>query len=177
MDLVKAAQMLLASHPELKLHLLFAGSGELGAELRAACNVVFDAESPSSQLPAPSFKKPPASFSGFLNQTEVSRAYVAADCLVLPSDYNETWGLVVNEAMASGLPCIISDRCGCAPDLGKYQGNSVFPFSNVEELAKKLANLFTIRQTVGQPPSLHETVEVVAELYANTVNPAAMIQK
>jgi hypothetical protein len=71
----------------------------------------------------------------------------------------------------------MSDRCGSAPDLGSYQGNSVFPFSNVEELAKKLANLFANRQTVGQPPSLHETVKVVAEIYANTVSPAAMIQK
>ena len=40
MDLVKAAQLLLASHPELKVHLLFAGSGELGAGLRDACSVV-----------------------------------------------------------------------------------------------------------------------------------------
>src|SRR6185503_4794941 len=28
-----------------------------------------------------------------------------------------TWGLVVNEAMASGLPVLVSDRCGCASDL------------------------------------------------------------
>ena len=60
---------------------------------------------------------PTASFVGFLNQSEISRAYVAADCLVLPSDANETWGLVVNEAMASGLPCIVSNACGCAEDL------------------------------------------------------------
>ena len=58
-----------------------------------------------------------ASFAGFLNQTEVSKAYVAADCLVLPSDYRETWGLVVNEGMASGLTCVVSDACGCAEDL------------------------------------------------------------
>ena len=60
---------------------------------------------------------PTASFVGFLNQSEISRAYVAADCLVLPSDATETWGLVVNEAMASGLPCIVSNACGCAEDL------------------------------------------------------------
>ncbi len=77
-------------------------------------------------------QKPRASFAGFLNQTQVSNAYVAADCLVLPSDYDETWGLVVNEAMASGLPCIISDRCGCAPDLGNAGGNAVFSFGNIQ---------------------------------------------
>jgi hypothetical protein len=71
---------------------------------------------------------------GFLNQTEISRAYVAADCLVLPSDYRETWGLVVNEAMASGLPCIISDQCGCAEDLGSLGMNEVFSCGNISEL-------------------------------------------
>jgi glycosyltransferase involved in cell wall biosynthesis len=59
----------------------------------------------------------PVRFSGFLNQTEIPRAYAAADALVLPSDARETWGLVVNEAMASGLPVIVSDAVGCAPDL------------------------------------------------------------
>jgi glycosyltransferase involved in cell wall biosynthesis len=60
---------------------------------------------------------PYASFTGFLNQTQISKAYVAADCLVLPSNHQETWGLVVNEALASGLPCLASDACGCSEDL------------------------------------------------------------
>jgi glycosyltransferase involved in cell wall biosynthesis len=117
LDLIKAAQLLRAARPELKIHLLFAGSGQLGAELRANCNVLFDQETPRSMLPAPRLEIPPASFTGFLNQTEISKAYVAADVLVLPSEYAETWGLVVNEAMASELACITSDNCGCAEDL------------------------------------------------------------
>jgi glycosyltransferase involved in cell wall biosynthesis len=56
-------------------------------------------------------------WAGFLNQSELGRAYAAADCLALPSDWGETWGLVVNEALATGLPCVVSDRVGCAPDL------------------------------------------------------------
>jgi glycosyltransferase involved in cell wall biosynthesis len=102
------------------LHLLFVGSGELGGKLRDQCRVVFDKghkTEPMGQSLNGHGNLPIASFAGFLNQTEMSKAYVAADCLVLPSDPGETWGLVVNEAMASGLPCIVSDACGCAEDL------------------------------------------------------------
>ncbi len=56
-----------------------------------------------------------AVWAGFLNQSELGRAYAAADCLVLPG--TDTWGLVVNEALATGLPCVVSDRVGCASDL------------------------------------------------------------
>jgi glycosyltransferase involved in cell wall biosynthesis len=58
-----------------------------------------------------------AVFLGFQNQRQLSRFYHAADLLSLPSRYNETWGLVVNEALHHGLPCVVSDRVGCMPDL------------------------------------------------------------
>lgn len=58
----------------------------------------------------------PIRLAGFLNQTEMARAYAASDVLVVPS-LSETWGLVVNEAMACGLPAVVSDGVGCAPDL------------------------------------------------------------
>lgn len=56
-------------------------------------------------------------FLGFQNQTRLSRFYHAADLLVLPSRHSETWGLVVNEALLHGLPCVVSDRVGSAVDL------------------------------------------------------------
>jgi glycosyltransferase involved in cell wall biosynthesis len=114
MDLIDAAACLNQSGSK-RVHLLFAGSGQLESELRQACNVVCDINSPISS--SANGHRPPASFTGFLNQTEISKAYVAADCLVLPSDHRETWGLVVNEALASGLPCAVSDACGCGEDL------------------------------------------------------------
>lgn len=56
-------------------------------------------------------------FLGFQNQTRLSRFYHAADLLVLPSRHSETWGLVVNEALLHGLPCVVSDQVGSAVDL------------------------------------------------------------
>src|SRR5262249_8738544 len=83
MDLVQAAAILWRRPgPEPSVHLLFVGSGELEAALRAACQVYSE---PCGKFD-PSDPRPPATFAGFLNQSEISRAYVAADCLVLPSD-------------------------------------------------------------------------------------------
>lgn len=53
---------------------------------------------------------------GFVNQSRMPAVYAAADCLVLPSE-EESWGLAVNEAMATGLPAVVSDRVGCRGDL------------------------------------------------------------
>jgi glycosyltransferase involved in cell wall biosynthesis len=60
---------------------------------------------------------PDVVFAGFLNRSEVARAYAAADVFTLLSREKETFGLVVNEALNFALPAVISDRVGCAPDL------------------------------------------------------------
>lgn len=57
-------------------------------------------------------------FLPFANQSEMPARYLLADIFVLPSKGpEETWGLAVNEAMHSGVPCIVSDRVGCQADL------------------------------------------------------------
>ncbi len=58
-------------------------------------------------------------YPGRLSNDDVLHAYLAADLLVLPSLF-EPWGLVVNEAMACGLPVIVSDRVGCVDDLVRH---------------------------------------------------------
>jgi len=77
---------------------------------------------------------------GFLNQREMPRAYAAADALVLPSA-SETWGMVVNEAMASGLPTFVSSSVGCAPDLiTEGETGRTFQVGDAVGLAKLLAS-------------------------------------
>lgn len=82
----------------------------------------------------------PVSFAGFLNQSEIAAAYAACDCLVLPSDHGETWGLVVNEAMACGLPAVVSDLVGCAEDLVLEGVTGLrYPCGDAAALAEQLA--------------------------------------
>jgi glycosyltransferase involved in cell wall biosynthesis len=168
MDLVKAAQELRSENRLHNIHLLFAGSGELGAALRQTCDVAYDAEcEPTLLRRLRSTDHPPASFAGFLNQTEISRAYVAADCLVLPSDHGETWGLVVNEALASGLPCLVSTACGCAEDL---VGNELsFPMGHPSELARKLELFYHERSyKPSQLPSVNDNIIAISRAYCDS---------
>jgi glycosyltransferase involved in cell wall biosynthesis len=84
-----------------------------------------------------------AKFVGFLNQTEIGKAYAVADCLALSSDF-ETWGLVVNEALATGLPAVVSDTVGCSPDLVRDgETGYLYPLGDIEAL---VARLETVRR-------------------------------
>ena len=87
--------------PSGSIHLLIVG----GRDLEATCRDQAQAD------------RLPVSFAAGLNPSGMASAYAASDCLVLPSDHGETWGLVVNEAMACGLPAVVSDLVGCREDL------------------------------------------------------------
>jgi glycosyltransferase involved in cell wall biosynthesis len=78
------------------------------------------------------------SFQKGISWQQVPEYLTLSDVLVLPS-YSEPWGLVVNEAMACGLPVLVSDKCGCAIDLVK-NGENGYTFSptNHEELTNLL---------------------------------------
>jgi glycosyltransferase involved in cell wall biosynthesis len=79
----------------------------------------------------------PCAMTGFQNQRRIAATYAAADALVLPSTSGETWGLVVNEAMACGLPVVVSDQVGCAPDLVlEDETGFTYPCGDVAALAK-----------------------------------------
>lgn len=71
---------------------------------------------------------------------QVPNVLALSNVLVLPSR-SEPWGLVVNEAMACGLPVIVSNRCGCAPDLvHDGQNGFVFDPDQPTELTRHLLN-------------------------------------
>jgi glycosyltransferase involved in cell wall biosynthesis len=140
LDLLQAARRLQRSDSTKKIHVLWVGTGDLAGRLRERCHVCFDVEKKAPYGSSKDRNGPNASFVGFLNQSEISRAYIAADCLVLPSDAQETWGLVVNEAMASGLPCVVSNACGCVEDLvHPIRPDLAYPVGDIIALEKAMA--------------------------------------
>lgn len=120
-DLIEAVRVL--TQNEIAVQALIVGAGPMSQALTAQAQGL------------------PVRFAGFLNQGDMSRAYAASDALVLPSDAGETWGLVVNEAMACGLSAIVSDRVGCAEDLVDRSTGGVFACGNVAALAGEMQRL------------------------------------
>ena len=80
-------------------------------------------------------------FAGFRNQQSLPAVYACADLLVLPSDARETWGLVANEALASGVPVVLSDAAGCARDLAVGDAGRRYRMGQVSELALAMTSM------------------------------------
>lgn len=117
-------------------------------------------------------EKLPVVFLGFLNQTQMPKVYAMADILVLPS--KETWGLVVNEAMASGLPAIVSDRVGCAPDL-IIPGRTGYTFrygdsKQLAELMSSLAEYPERLKKMGEEAKIHISRYSINEVVKATID-------
>ena len=70
-------------------------------------------------------------FSDFVNQKWMPNLYRIANFLILPS-VSETWGLALNEALASGTPIIANDKCGGAIDLINLSNGYLFNSINID---------------------------------------------
>jgi glycosyltransferase involved in cell wall biosynthesis len=88
-------------------------------------------------------------FLDFQNQQMMPVVYRLGNVFVLPSQGpGETWGLSVNEAMACGLPVLVSNRCGCAIDLVKENGFE-FESNHLSELVEKMHKLIADRNSAS----------------------------
>ncbi|MBI1748979.1 MAG: glycosyltransferase family 4 protein [Acidobacteria bacterium] len=117
-------------------------------------------------------------FLGFQNQTQLSQYYHASDLLALPS-LSETWGLVVNEALHHGLPCIVSDAVGCARDLvdpgltgDVFENGSIHSLASALERGLALAGRPEIRAACREKMSgftVARAAQGIARAYWNVV--------
>jgi len=81
---------------------------------------------------------------GFKPYDELPVYYALANAFVHAST-SEQWGLVVNEAVASGLPVLVSDRCGCAPELVNSNGFTFDP-TNERELTTRMLEMASMSE-------------------------------
>jgi glycosyltransferase involved in cell wall biosynthesis len=89
---------------------------------------------------------PDVTFLGFRNQKELPLLFSISDLFVLPSE-NEPWGLVINEAMAAGLPIIATQEIGAVPDLVHDNVNGfTYPAGDIQALSQHLRVLISDRQ-------------------------------
>lgn len=139
----KGAFELLSAYAELdeqvrrQVGLVFVGDGSCREELQQRATSI-----------SPGLIK----FSGFAQREELAAYYALADMLILPT-YSDTWGLVVNEAMACSLPVVLSRAAGCNPDLVKENWNGLLiaprDESSLSIAMHKLATDAELRATMG----------------------------
>lgn len=80
-------------------------------------------------------------FAGFAHRDQLPSYYALAEMLVLPT-YTDVWGLVVNEAMACGLPVIVSHVAGCVRDLVREGWNGlIIPPRDMASLSSAIRDL------------------------------------
>ncbi len=105
--------------PEKGVFDLLAAYAKLDVHLRSEVGLVFAGDGVSRvELTKRAAQITPGivCFPGFAQREDLASLYALAEFLVLPT-HSDTWGLVVNEAMACGLPIIISGVAGCLADL------------------------------------------------------------
>lgn len=175
--LIRAYRKFLEANPTSETHLVMVGSGEENASLRDLCSELYlpvydksnsnesasGAESLDRSVESP---KPGVHFYGFRQISENPDFYALADAFILPSLYEE-WGLVVNEAMACGLPVVVSETAGCAEDLLE-QPASMADLPN-ESQAGVLRKNFRSNGFVFNPHSSDELASAMGFLNVNSV--------
>lgn len=152
--LLRAFVELRSSLPDHGAHLVFVGDGELSGQLQAAAAGRSDVH-----------------FLGFQNQTMMPVVYSAADVVVLPSLFGETWGLAINEAMACGRPVIVSDKVGCAVDLVQSgQTGFIFEHGDVVSLQRAMSNFLSDKVAAEMGAKAYRLIQDWSvEAYAQTV--------
>jgi 1,2-diacylglycerol 3-alpha-glucosyltransferase len=145
--LIRAYRTFLIANPSTRTHLVMVGSGEEDSALRNLCRElrlpVYEKSKSGVSAEAGARLRnedaPGVHFYGFRQISDNPVFYALASAFILPS-LREEWGLVVNEAMASGLPVIVSETAGCAEDLLPV-GKSVAPSHLSESMRACLAQM------------------------------------
>ena len=140
---------------------LLSAYAKLDESMRQQVGLVFVGDGASRQQlqrQAASISPGVIRFAGFAQREQLAIYYALAEVLVLPT-YADTWGLVVNEAMACGLPVILSRAAGCAAELLKENWNGLLvpprDVSSLELAMRSLAEQPDLCATMGANSAQH----------------------
>ncbi len=115
--------------------------GRLGDDVRSQTGLVFAGNGVSKaelERRAERIGTGRICFPGFVDREDLAGLYALADALIMPT-HSDPWGLVVNEAMACGLPIVVTSVAGCSADLVEDGWNGhLVPPGNPERLSAAL---------------------------------------
>ena len=140
---------------------LLSAYAKLDESMRRQVGLVFvgdGAARPQLELQAASIAPGVIRFAGFAQREQLAIYYALAEMVILPT-YTDTWGLVVNEAMACGLPVIVSQVAGCAADLVRENWNGLLvaprDVSSLTSAMRSLADQPDLCATMGANSAQH----------------------
>ena len=108
----------------------------------------------------------------FASQEELCKYYALASAVVLPSSF-ETWGLVVNEAMAAVLPVLVSDQCGCADSLVEHGKNGYLFSPNNKSALIEVLQRFMNKDSDERIAMGKRSIEIISEWSLDRFSQAA----
>jgi 1,2-diacylglycerol 3-alpha-glucosyltransferase len=139
--------------PEKGVFDLLHAYAKLGSDLRSQVGLVFAGDGVSREVLCEQAKlvEPGIiSFCGFAQREDLAGLYALAEFFVLPT-HSDTWGLVVNEAMACGLPIVVTNAAGCASDLVQDGWNGyIVPPAIPDRLSAAISSMLRQPETTRQ---------------------------
>ena len=104
-------------------------------------------------------------FLGAKNINEIAELFIQSTALVLPS-HSEPWGLVVNESLSYGCPVVVSNVCGCVPDL-VIDGVTGYSFEVGDIAALSQAMLSATEMAADRVAVAKQCLDVISEFTPN----------
>ena len=139
--------------PEKGVFDLLQAYAKLESDLRSEVGLVFAGDGVSREALSEQAKRIEPGiicFPGFAQREDLAGLYALAEAFILPT-HSDTWGLAVNEAMACGLPVVVTNVAGCASDLVEdgWNGYLVSP-ANPDRLSAAISSLLRQPETTQQ---------------------------